>query len=161
MPEKKKTTKKKAPTRKTTRSKKVSFKQKITDLLLKEKEDLLKDVEARLKSESSDAKFEIGDLYDIASTERERELSLTFGDRDREKLAEIEAALERIKNGAYGLCEDCEERIEEGRLLAMPFARVCVDCKSKHEQMHNYRRRIRDEGAISISDRLDIEEEEY
>ena len=56
-------------------------------------------------------KFEIGDIYDTASNERERELSLILGDRDREKLAEIEDALERIENGNYWICDECGEKL--------------------------------------------------
>jgi DnaK suppressor protein len=43
-------------------------------------------------------------------------------------LAEIEAALERLRLGVYGVCERCGQRIPEGRLEARPTARSCVRC---------------------------------
>jgi DnaK suppressor protein len=48
----------------------------------------------------------------------------------REQLAEIDAALERLDSGAYGICETCRTPISAGRLEARPTARVCVRCAS-------------------------------
>lgn len=137
------------------------FKKEIVKRLLKEKEGLLTEVAEKIKNESNALKFEIGDIYDIASNERDRELTLMLGDREREKLAEIEEALERLKNGSYGICEECGELIGEGRLLAMPFARVCVDCKSKDERERGARRRYEEEPGIGILEKTEIEEEEF
>src|SRR3989338_6142544 len=71
------------------------FKKEMTKRLQKVKGTLLAEVAEKIKSESNTLKFEIGDIYDIASNERERELTLMLGDREREKLAEIEEAFER------------------------------------------------------------------
>ncbi len=57
-----------------------------------------------------------------------------LGDRDREKLQEIERALENLSDRDYGLCEECGEPIGENRLMALPFTRLCVDCKSRNER---------------------------
>jgi DnaK suppressor protein len=43
-------------------------------------------------------------------------------------LQEIEAALERVEDGSYGLCERCGDPIPEARLEARPVARTCVGC---------------------------------
>jgi DnaK suppressor protein len=43
-------------------------------------------------------------------------------------LAEIDAALERVEAGSYGLCEICGEPIAPGRLEARPTARTCIAC---------------------------------
>ena len=48
-----------------------------------------------------------------------------------ENLAEIEAALEKLEAGTYGLCEDCGQAIAPARLEAMPSARLCITCASK------------------------------
>jgi len=50
----------------------------------------------------------------------------------REGLAEIEAALERLDAGVYGVCERCGQSIGEGRLEARPVARLCIECASAH-----------------------------
>ena len=137
------------------------FKKEITKKLLKDKEDLLAEVAEKIKNESNSLKFEIGDIYDIASNERERELTLMLGDRDREKLAEIEEALERIKNGAYGICDECGESIAEARLMALPFTKVCIDCKAKHEREKGARKRYEEEPGLAILEKTETEEEEF
>ncbi len=48
-------------------------------------------------------------------------------------LARIDAALERVRAGTYGLCASCEEVISAPRLLAVPWALRCQDCQREHE----------------------------
>lgn len=88
------------------------------------------------------------DSYDLASEERDRELSLLLSDRDREKLQAIQDALDRIEQGTYGICEGCDAEIAEGRLLAMPFTRVCVNCQAREEREQKAMRRYEDERAF-------------
>lgn len=61
--------------------------------------------------------------------------SANFAAVDREvgELREVEAALERIRVGSYGVCEGCGESIERERLEAYPTARRCVDCERRLE----------------------------
>jgi DnaK suppressor protein len=139
---------------------KVSFRKELTEKLLADKRRILAEVTHKVKSESEGSKFEIGDIYDIASSERERELYLTLGDREREKLSEIEDALERIKDKSYGECEECGEPIGENRLRALPFTRMCVDCKSRSEREEHIRGRIVEEAAVGMMERSEAEEEE-
>jgi len=75
-----------------------------------------------------------GDVCDIASSDRERELRLRLSERGREKLREIEDALERIEEGSFGICDRCGCKIPKGRLKVMPFSTTCVGCKSKDEK---------------------------
>ncbi len=74
------------------------------------------------------------DTYDIASDERDREINLLLGDRERKKLQSIDDALRRIETGEYGECEECGGEIVAGRLEAMPFTRMCVTCQDEAEQ---------------------------
>jgi DnaK suppressor protein len=53
---------------------------------------------------------------------------------DSAQLAMIDTALENIERGRYGICADCSEPISEARLLARPFARYCIKCKSIREE---------------------------
>lgn len=128
--------------------------------LLAMKEELLSGIDKDVKTESDTSKFEIGDIYDQASSDRDRELSLILGDRDREKLKEIDNALQRIEDGSYGICEECGEPIGEGRLKVMPFARVCVDCKALDERERGAKKRYEDQEIIGGTDLTDFEEEE-
>jgi len=45
----------------------------------------------------------------------------------------VEAALGRLADGTYGLCEICGDRIDPGRLLALPACRFCLGCQRKAE----------------------------
>jgi DnaK suppressor protein len=77
---------------------------------------------------------EIGDIVDQAGDERDRELSLLLTGRDKEKLQAINEALEKIREGTYGICEECGDKIGPGRLKVMPLAKYCVSCQSKLEK---------------------------
>lgn len=138
---------------------KISFKKEAVKKLLDAKSKILQEVTQKVRSESNTLKFEIGDIYDVASNERERELSLTLGDRDREKLAEIEDALERIRLGTYGECEECGEPVAEDRLRALPFTRVCVECQSRNEKEQRIKGRIEEETGLGILEKPEDEDE--
>jgi DnaK suppressor protein len=115
-------------------------------ILLKLKEDALEEIGKSLKSGTDKPSDETsGDIYDQASNERDRELSLLLGDREREKIRNIEDALTRLEEGEYGICEDCEEEIPLGRLKAMPFARLCVKCKTDLEKLQAQTKRFEED----------------
>jgi DnaK suppressor protein len=99
--------------------------------LLSEKVLLLQGISTKMKGSPKTGDPEGGDVCDIASSDRERELTLRLSERGREKLQQIEEALERIEDGSFGTCEQCEAKIPKGRLKVMPFSTTCVACKSK------------------------------
>jgi len=121
----------------------------ISEILLRMKEDTLREIQKTLKSGTDTLTIgePSGDIYDQASSERDRELGLLLGDREREKLHAIDEALLRINEGDYGVCEECEEEIPLGRLKAMPFARHCVRCKSDLEKIQAQTRRFEEDRA--------------
>lgn len=61
--------------------------------------------------------------------------------RDKARLNKIERALTKIENGTFGACEDCEEPIEEKRLMANPEFAICVSCAEQNEMRAKLRRR--------------------
>ena len=118
----------------------------IRALLLKMGSDLDNEIKARVQSESNDTlKGEVGDIYDLASDERDRELNFLISDREREKLAEIEESLRCIEDGTYGICEECEGKIPKKRLMIMPFTRLCVQCKSEMEKSRSPKKEFKEE----------------
>lgn len=121
----------------------------ISDILNQLKTDTLKEINKTLKNgtETLIIGEPSGDIYDQASSERDRELGLLLGDREREKLHSIDEALLRISEDEYGICEECEEEIPLGRLKAMPFARHCVRCKSDLEKLQAQTRRFEEDRA--------------
>jgi DnaK suppressor protein len=131
-----------------TKPKKQKWKE-IRDILLQMKEDTLREITKSLKNGADTALISepSGDIYDQASSERDRELGLLLGDREREKVHAIDEALLRIEENEYGVCEECEEEIPLGRLKAMPFARHCVKCKSDLEKLQAQTKRFEEERA--------------
>ena len=61
----------------------------------------------------------------------ERELDLGVLQSVESELTEVQAALERLDDGTYGICEICGKPIADGRLEAMPAARYCVEDQAK------------------------------
>jgi RNA polymerase-binding transcription factor DksA len=60
-------------------------------------------------------------------------MNLKSSQRETDELANVEAALARIRNGRYGACIDCGAAIHRDRLLAYPAAKRCIDCQTLHE----------------------------
>jgi len=74
------------------------------------------------------------DVGDDAANTYARQMLLGMSERERSLLREVDAALDRIDEGSYGICEDCEEPIGMARLEALPYATLCVDCKAERER---------------------------
>jgi DnaK suppressor protein len=62
------------------------------------------------------------------NVERERDLALSA--QAQVAIEEIDRALEKIDAGTYGICEQCGQPIPKARLKALPYASLCVACKS-------------------------------
>lgn len=74
------------------------------------------------------------DLADIASDDIDRRMIEAIGAQELKRLKSIEAALTRIKQGKYGHCIKCSHRIPQERLIAIPYAIMCIECKSEEER---------------------------
>ena len=77
---------------------------------------------------------EFPDEMDMASAEYLH--SFTFRLRGREKtfLKKINYALSKIEDGSFGICEECDEKINAKRLEARPETTMCIKCKETQEQ---------------------------
>lgn len=104
------------------------------ELLLKRKEEILKDVLETLKTLEEGA-GNLPDAIDQASRETDLALGLRLRDREQKLLKKIEKALKKIEEGTYGICEACGVEIDEKRLIARPEATLCIDCKRAQERM--------------------------
>ncbi len=123
------------------------FRVKLLDLRREVLREIQEDVKEGREGEAKDGR----DTYDIASDERDREINLLLGDRDRRKLQLVDAALSRIDEGEYGICTECEGEIATGRLQAMLFSRLCVTCQDEYEQAQ---RTVQSEAAVMGGGRL-------
>lgn len=75
----------------------------------------------------------LGDEADSAASSKDRELTASMAQLAGSRVAAVESALERLSQGRYGVCEECEEEIPLERLQAMPSTVLCVDCQRRRE----------------------------
>jgi DnaK suppressor protein len=73
------------------------------------------------------------DVEELGSDNADQELTVSLLGSDKDTLDQIEAAIERIEDGSYGLCETCGMKIPKSRLDAIPYAAECVQCASKQK----------------------------
>jgi DnaK suppressor protein len=73
-------------------------------------------------------------LAEMASVTYDRELDYTLGENSEQLLHLIDEALTRINAGTFGSCQRCGQQIAPERLEAIPYARLCIDCKRKEER---------------------------
>ncbi len=93
------------------------------------KVDKTGDWEATPDEESSSQ--DVQDTADMAEkTEDYEERSIKLNSLE-ERLADINKALSKIEDGSYGICENCNKKIEEDRLEANPAALTCKECMEK------------------------------
>ncbi len=110
-------------------------------LLMSKRAELLKDLDEFKNGESSSTiKDASGDnsaytfhMADQGTDNMEREKAYYFATREGRLLYHIDQALERIEDGSYGLCHECNQYISADRLEAVPHARLCINCKMKEE----------------------------
>ncbi len=106
----------------------VESKEEIMDTLMQNNEDFREIVET----------MESKDVVDIASDDIDRKMLEVIGSQQMNRLSLIDSALARIEQGKYGLCMRCSKRIPDERLEAIPYAVLCIECKSKDERQKRY-----------------------
>jgi len=75
-----------------------------------------------------------GDSADVAFESGSDEMSSQLAEIDARELTQIERALTRLKQGTYGLCEACQGKIPVGRLNALPYTTLCIECQREMEK---------------------------
>jgi DnaK suppressor protein len=98
------------------------------DILLAERKRLLATVN-RTTSPFSDE--DVLGLEDQPRLLHDQFLALAVNEMGVLKLRQIEAALQRLRSGTYGICEECGRRISDKRLHAIPWTEVCVTCAER------------------------------
>lgn len=100
----------------------------------------------RLQAEITSAESEINQLLreggegagndqaDVGSNTFERDHEMSMAKNARENLELVQAAIARIDEGSYGICESCGEPIGKMRLQAFPRATLCMQCKQRQER---------------------------
>ncbi|HLP09055.1 MAG TPA: TraR/DksA C4-type zinc finger protein [Opitutaceae bacterium] len=86
------------------------------------------------KDDAGDLSSYAQHMADAGTDTFDRDFALSLVSNEQEALAEIEAAIQRIKNGTYGVCELTGKPINKDRLLAVPFARFSVESQTEVEK---------------------------
>jgi DnaK suppressor protein len=84
------------------------------------------------------------DIADRAAAETDHALELRTRDRERKLISKINAALEKIGEGAYGFCEETGEPISVARLEARPIATLSLEAQERHERKERTQRDMRE-----------------
>src|SRR4051812_49050164 len=105
------------------------------DVLLAKKKEILRNAQRALNEEMTLDSDDLADEMDLASSEYLQ--SFTFRLRGREKvfLQKIDRALEKIRNGSFGVCEECDDPITIKRLEARLETTLCIRCKEDQERL--------------------------
>ncbi len=114
---------------------------KYKKLLMRVREGVAGDISHIAKENLKSQKESSGDLSgyslhmaDMASDSYDRELSLNIAGEVQEIVYEIDDALKRMEEGSFGKCISCGKKIPQKRLNAVPYAKYCIQCKSKEEK---------------------------
>ena len=103
--------------------------EKFRSRLMEDKDKIEKEVK-KLQS-PTDFGDEIDHGEEESDEDEELENKSSVADNYKDRLIEIESALNRIKNGKYGICENCGKNIELKVLNAVPESKLCSSCKKK------------------------------
>ena len=97
-------------------------------------ESRLKDAARAKGSRESIHIQRVADPVDMTTQAAERELAMHSLDRHTMLARQLRLAIDRIKDGTYGICRECEEEIAPKRLKAIPWAQLCVKCQEKADR---------------------------
>jgi DnaK suppressor protein len=136
---------------------------KYRQLLIAKRNEILGNVtvmeDETFKKERSELSSMPFHMADAGSDNFEQEFALDLMDSEKKLLVEINEALRRIEDGAFGICEGRGEPIPKARLNAIPWARYCVVCAELKEKGRLVETSPEGSGAIPVYN-LNIDDDE-
>ncbi len=106
-------------------------------MLMDKRQELMKEITGNLgASLTEDQRRRLESAMDVGDQslmDLDRELGISLMEMRNKRRQLIDQALSRLEDGTYGLCDECGVEINEKRLAAVPFAKLCVACQSKQE----------------------------
>lgn len=102
--------------------------------LLQLRRALMKEIQSAAAASRELGQDAVPDIGDMAYNTYHRDVLLNLSENQRQKIRDIDAALERLATGEYGVCQRCEEEIAPKRMEVRPFSRYCIDCKTDVEK---------------------------
>ena len=111
------------------------------ELLLAERMKFAGEIRSIARDASKSPRDASGDLSsytvhmaDMSADTYERELSADLASTEQQVLYQIDEALKRMDEGAYGICRQCNKPISLSRLKAVPYASLCIECRRSEER---------------------------
>lgn len=112
--------------------------EEFRELLLKEKQALLKQALHTIKNEIDVDPDDLADEADLASVMSYQTINLRLRGRERSLIDKIDLALKRIDAEEFGECVMCGEEISHKRLAARPVTTMCIACKEDQERQERH-----------------------
>ncbi|MDD5306259.1 MAG: TraR/DksA C4-type zinc finger protein [Deltaproteobacteria bacterium] len=107
---------------------------KFEKILLDKREKLLLNAKQTLETDMTLDKADLPDEMDLASSEYLQSFQFRLRGREKTFLAKIDKALAKLKDGTFGVCEECGDVIAPKRLEARPETTLCIKCKEEQER---------------------------
>jgi len=130
--------------KKTTKKSKPGKNMALRRFLINRREEILREakdeISKYIKGETRQLVESALDDGDWSVIDLSEDISLRQLSAHRGTLLKIDEALRKLDEGTYGICEDCGEAINEGRLKVLPFAIYCVECQEKLEHLEKIER---------------------
>jgi RNA polymerase-binding transcription factor DksA len=115
-----------------------SYRQQLLDLRKRLRGDVSHLTSEALRKTGGEASGSLSNtpihMADLGTDNFEQEFTLGLIQNEEQALDEIAGALDRLDQGAFGRCEECQKDIPRARLQAIPYTRHCVECARKLQQ---------------------------
>jgi DnaK suppressor protein len=110
------------------------FRDKILTLRARLRGEVTQMTDSALETPLPENNGDPSSAAEFGSDNFEREFTLSLVESKDAALEQIDDALERIADGSYGICEECDTKIPRARLDAIPYAALCVNCAAAQER---------------------------
>ena len=118
--------------------------ERLRKVLIQKREEIIREAKSEIKKFKSGEKRQLVETVmddgDLSVVDMSEDISLKQLSTHRETLIKIDAALRKMEEGTYGICEECGDEISEERLKILPFAIYCRDDQEKKELMEKMER---------------------
>lgn len=108
--------------------------ERIKEQLIKERRELLKEVSNSYETCREIGQDGVPDIGDMSSVAYSRDVLFNVSETQRQRIHDIDVALDQIEKGEYGICIECGEEISPRRMEVRPFSRYCIECKTDIEK---------------------------
>lgn len=109
--------------------------EKFRQMLFEKRNEIVRRAEQTLKQDMTLDADDLPDEMDLASSEYLQAFTFRLRGREKNLLDKIQKALDRIEDGTFGVCEECDEPIALKRLEARPETTLCIRCKEEQERV--------------------------